>query len=50
MADPRSGAHLAEEILRRVPGAALSPLPDVGHYPQLEVPELVAPEVKARFM
>jgi pimeloyl-ACP methyl ester carboxylesterase len=50
MADPRSGAHLAEEILRRVPGAALSPLPDVGHYPQLEVPKLVAPEVKARFM
>jgi pimeloyl-ACP methyl ester carboxylesterase len=42
MADPRSGAHIAEHVRRRVPGARIVALPDVGHYPQLEVPEAVA--------
>jgi pimeloyl-ACP methyl ester carboxylesterase len=42
MADPRSGAHVADEIRRRIAGADLVPLEGVGHYPQLEAPEAVA--------
>jgi pimeloyl-ACP methyl ester carboxylesterase len=49
MADPRSGAHVAEEIRRRMPSAPLVPLHDVGHYPQLEMPDLVAREIEAAF-
>jgi pimeloyl-ACP methyl ester carboxylesterase len=45
MADPRSGAHMAQEIHRRLPDAPVVALDDVGHYPQLEVPELVAEEI-----
>src|SRR5207244_845687 len=47
MSDPRSGAHIAEEIRRRLPLAPLVELPDVGHYPQLEVPDAVASEIAA---
>jgi len=47
MADPRSGAHIAEEIRRRLPLAPFVELPDVGHYPQLEVPAAVASEIAA---
>jgi pimeloyl-ACP methyl ester carboxylesterase len=47
MADPRSGARIAEEIRRRLPLAPLVELPDVGHYPQLEVPAAVASEIAA---
>ena len=42
MADPVSGAHMAEVIRERRPGADLVALADVGHYPQLEVPQEVA--------
>ena len=49
MGDPRSGAHVAERIRERVPGATLVELDDVGHYPQLEVPERVAAEICAAF-
>lgn len=49
MADPRSGTHVAEHIRRRVPTASLRPLPEVGHYPQLEVPDLVASEISSAF-
>ena len=45
MADPRSGARVAQEIRHRLPAAPLVALDDVGHYPQLEVPELVAQEI-----
>lgn len=45
MADPVSGAHMAEQIRKRLPGADLVELPDVGHYPQLEAPERVAAEI-----
>jgi pimeloyl-ACP methyl ester carboxylesterase len=45
MADPRSGAHIAHEIRRRLPDAPLVGFDDVGHYPHLEVPELVAHEI-----
>jgi pimeloyl-ACP methyl ester carboxylesterase len=48
MADPRSGAHIAREIRHRLPAAALVALDDVGHYPQLEAPELVAQEIIGR--
>jgi pimeloyl-ACP methyl ester carboxylesterase len=42
MADPRSGAHIAEHVRRRVPRTRIVALPDVGHYPHLEAPEAVA--------
>jgi pimeloyl-ACP methyl ester carboxylesterase len=47
MADPRSGAHIAERIRERIPGATLIALDRVGHYPQLEVPERVTAEIAA---
>jgi pimeloyl-ACP methyl ester carboxylesterase len=49
MADPRSGAHMADYMRERMPTASLKPLPGVGHYPQLEVPDLVAGEISAAF-
>jgi pimeloyl-ACP methyl ester carboxylesterase len=49
MSDPASGAHIAEHIRRRLPRTPLTPLPEVGHYPQLEVPDLVAKEISAVF-
>jgi pimeloyl-ACP methyl ester carboxylesterase len=42
MADPVSGAHMAEVIRERRPGADIVELADVGHYPQLEAPDRVA--------
>jgi pimeloyl-ACP methyl ester carboxylesterase len=41
MLDPVSGAHMAERIRERVPNAPLAALEGVGHWPQLEAPELV---------
>jgi pimeloyl-ACP methyl ester carboxylesterase len=32
-----------------MPMVAVKPLPEVGHYPQLEVPDLVAREISAAF-
>jgi pimeloyl-ACP methyl ester carboxylesterase len=49
MSDPRSGAHVAEHIRRRIPTASVKPLLEVGHYPQLEVPDLVARGISAAF-
>lgn len=45
MADPRSGARIAERIRERIPHATLVELDGVGHYPQLEVPARVAAEI-----
>jgi pimeloyl-ACP methyl ester carboxylesterase len=45
MADPRSGPRIVEHVRRRVPTTRIRPLQEVGHYPQLEVPELVADEI-----
>lgn len=45
-ADPISGAHVVPRIRELVPQATVSVLdgpPAVGHYPQLEAPDLVAP-------
>jgi pimeloyl-ACP methyl ester carboxylesterase len=41
MLDPISGAHVAQRIRERLPGAPLLALEDVGHWPQLEAPDRV---------
>ena len=41
MLDPVSGAHVAERIRERLPGARLVQLADVGHWPMLEAPARV---------
>lgn len=46
MLDPVSGAHMAERIEERLPDAALLRLADVGHWPQLEAPDLVRLELR----
>jgi pimeloyl-ACP methyl ester carboxylesterase len=43
MLDPVSGAHMAERIRERLPDAGFLALDDVGHWPQLEAPDRVAP-------
>src|SRR5690606_16922812 len=40
--DPVSGAHMVERIERRVTGARIERLADVGHWPPLEAPDVVA--------
>jgi pimeloyl-ACP methyl ester carboxylesterase len=42
MLDPVSGAHMAERIRERLPGAPFLALDEVAHWPQLEAPERVA--------
>lgn len=42
MLDPVSGAHMAQRIAERLPGAPLLALEDVGHWPMLEAPDRVA--------
>ena len=41
-ADPISGAHVLEQLRRRLPAAHFTELPGVGHYPQVEAPADVA--------
>jgi pimeloyl-ACP methyl ester carboxylesterase len=41
MADPVSGAHMAERIRERLPDAQFLALEDVSHWPALEAPERV---------
>jgi pimeloyl-ACP methyl ester carboxylesterase len=43
MLDPVSGGHMAQRIRERLPSAPFLALEDVGHWPQLEAPERVAP-------
>jgi pimeloyl-ACP methyl ester carboxylesterase len=38
MLDPVSGAHMAERIRKRLPGAPFLALDDVAHWPALEAP------------
>jgi pimeloyl-ACP methyl ester carboxylesterase len=47
MRDPVSGAHMLERVRERLPGASFTTLEDVGHYPQVEAPELLAPALAA---
>jgi len=42
MLDPISGAHVADRIRERLPGAPFAALRDVGHWPPLEAPQRVA--------
>lgn len=41
MLDPVSGGHIAERIAERMPGSDRLFLDDVGHWPQLEAPDVV---------
>jgi pimeloyl-ACP methyl ester carboxylesterase len=50
MADPRSGAHIADHARQRIPSLGVVALDDVGHYPQLEAPEHVATAIEAAFL
>jgi pimeloyl-ACP methyl ester carboxylesterase len=47
MLDPVSGAHMAERIRERLPGAPFTALEDVAHWPPLEAPERVAAAILA---
>jgi pimeloyl-ACP methyl ester carboxylesterase len=42
MLDPVSGAHMAERIRERLPGAPFHAFDDVAHWPSLEAPQRVA--------
>ena len=46
MADPVSGAPVAEHIRTRVPNTHLLALDAVGHYPHVEVPDRVLAELR----
>jgi pimeloyl-ACP methyl ester carboxylesterase len=45
MLDPISGAHMAERIRDRLPGAPFIALDEVGHWPSLEAPQRVVAAV-----
>ncbi len=45
--DPVSGRHMRDEIVRRMPDADVTDLPDVGHWPLLEDPPAVERAVRA---
>jgi pimeloyl-ACP methyl ester carboxylesterase len=47
MLDPVSGAHMAQRITERIPGARLQALERVAHWPSLEAPRQVADAVLA---
>jgi pimeloyl-ACP methyl ester carboxylesterase len=48
MLDPISGAHVAERIRERLPGAPFDALEDVAHWPPLEAPDRVVAAVTGR--
>jgi len=45
--DPVSGAHMIERVEQRLPSARIVRLDDVGHWPLLEAPDVVASEISA---
>jgi pimeloyl-ACP methyl ester carboxylesterase len=47
--DPVSGRNISQQIGKRIPDADLLELEDVGHYPQLEVPDLISEEILKTF-
>jgi pimeloyl-ACP methyl ester carboxylesterase len=47
--DPVSGRNISDQIHQRITNADLLELPDIGHYPQIEVPDLVAEEILRTF-
>lgn len=46
--DPVSGAHVLERLRERLPAATFVELDDVGHWPPLEAPDVVAAAVEAQ--
>jgi pimeloyl-ACP methyl ester carboxylesterase len=44
--DPVSGAHMIERVQTRVPNARVERLDDVGHWPLLEAPDVVADAIR----
>jgi pimeloyl-ACP methyl ester carboxylesterase len=46
--DPVSGRHVLEQAVKVLPGATLTELAGVGHYPQSEAPQAVAAAVRMR--
>ncbi len=44
-ADPVSGLHQLDHIRSRIPSARTAALPELGHFPMLEDPDLVAAEI-----
>ncbi|MFQ5865266.1 MAG: alpha/beta fold hydrolase [bacterium] len=49
LGDPVSGRNISEQIRKHLPQADLLELPDVGHYPQLEVPDWVVEQLLRTF-
>lgn len=45
--DPVSGAHMIERVEQRLPSATIVRMADVGHWPPLEAPDVVADTVRA---
>ena len=45
--DPVSGAHVMERLRERLPAATMVPLADVGHWPPIEAPDVVAAAVES---
>jgi pimeloyl-ACP methyl ester carboxylesterase len=45
LVDPVSGAHVAQHLKQTLPNLNILELSEVGHYPQLEVPEVVAKRI-----
>jgi len=45
--DPVCAMAIAEQLVREIPGAELTVWDDLGHYPQVEAPEVVAAAVEA---
>ena len=43
--DPVAIYEMAEELSKKIPNNTLTTLPNVGHYPMLEAPELYAEAV-----
>ena len=47
--DPVSGRHMAEHYLKLIPKADVRILDDIGHFPQLEAPQIILAEALAFF-
>lgn len=45
MLDPVSGGQMMHRLRERIPDASIRELHNIGHYPQIEVPDVVASEI-----
>jgi pimeloyl-ACP methyl ester carboxylesterase len=48
--DPVSGAQIIRHLRERAPDASIAELADVGHYPQIEVPQIISHEILTSFV